>query len=207
MASSGFRHAVRPSSEGRLWLGCLLVVCSACGASSTASPIDANNPGAAAAGGVSGNMLPGSTGGTNAATTASTGGQGAGGATPSSPIDAGMLSDPASIPGDAGTDAHVSMGACDNAHDQPLLDATDFDAKTNQCGMDCQVLGALGCTRDCVVRQTGISAACATCYDTLVGCAAQKCWDMCIFAPDSPTCDACVTGMCRGAFDTCSGAP
>ena len=77
--------------------------------------------------------------------------------------------------------------------------------KVDTCGNNCVVLGGTDCVTDCVVMETGVSEACARCYDTIVNCSAQGCWDMCILDPSGEACRNCVAEMCEPAFDTCSG--
>ena len=98
-------------------------------------------------------------------------------------------------------------GARDNEADMALVDTPEFDAVTDTCGTNCVLSGGVDCVTNCLATETGVSTECARCYDGIVNCSAQSCWDMCIFDSAGEACRNCVAVMCEPAFDQCRGIP
>lgn len=123
----------------------------------------------------------------------------------------GAPADGASMGGDTGGNVSDPTaqpdGACDNEADMAIVGTPEFDAVTDTCGNNCVVAGGVDCVTNCVATQTGISTECARCYDGIVNCSAQGCWDMCIFDSEGEACRNCVASMCEPAFDQCRGIP
>jgi hypothetical protein len=60
------------------------------------------------------------------------------------------------------------------------------------------------CVATCLQGMDHISAACATCWGTVVSCGAQHCASQCA-GGQTPDCTTCTDQYCTPAFDTCSG--
>jgi len=100
-------------------------------------------------------------------------------------------------------------GACQNDTDCPKVESGEARTDSQTCGRSCleepEEEQAM-CTVGCIVQEAAITQACAVCYATLAGCAADNCLAECGSAPASDACNQCqIDEGCRGAFDTCSG--
>ncbi len=96
-------------------------------------------------------------------------------------------------------------GACDNASDQAILNTIDPQAAASDCGGGCfSASDPGGCTTDCLISQTGLTAGCAGCFGDLLQCAIDSCLLQCV-DPASPGCAACTEEACLGPFSACSG--
>ena len=98
-------------------------------------------------------------------------------------------------------------GACQNDTDCPKVENGEARMDSQTCGRSCLEDTDPGmCTVACIVQEAAITQACAVCYATLAGCAADNCLAECGSAPASDACNQCqIDSGCRGAFDDCSG--
>jgi len=103
-------------------------------------------------------------------------------------------------------------GNCDNAGDIAAVNREDYGDMSDQdvsdlagdCGVGCIAdPNIVGCTATCVVAATGdeISMECAICYSAAVACGAERCIGVCLAAPDSEECGACISGDNDCCFD------
>jgi hypothetical protein len=98
-------------------------------------------------------------------------------------------------------------GDCQNETDCPKVVSGDAREVAGDCGLECQAEDDPGaCAVGCIVTDAEITQACAVCYATLVGCAAENCFTECTTDTDSAACTMCqIEAGCRTAFDACSG--
>lgn len=98
-------------------------------------------------------------------------------------------------------------GDCQNETDCPKVESGEAREVAGDCGLECQAEADPGmCAVGCIVTDAALTQACAVCYATLVGCAAENCFTDCTADPDSTECTMCqIEAGCRTAFDTCSG--
>ena len=116
--------------------------------------------------------------------------------------------------GDNGTGGSMNVmctpgedGACQNETDCPLVENGDARTAAQDCGEDCQLDDdPATCAVGCIVDE-GVTQACAVCYATLVGCAADNCLAECGGTnAASAECTECqIESGCRSDFDACSG--
>ena len=103
----------------------------------------------------------------------------------------------------------AGAGACTNAADTALLDTTakrdDVASKAGACGLQCLGSTDADCAKKCVVKDTGLSDGCATCYAETIACATKNCFAQCAADPGAAACVTCRMTNCDPAFDTCSG--
>ncbi|MBI5532466.1 MAG: hypothetical protein HY898_07115 [Deltaproteobacteria bacterium] len=118
--------------------------------------------------------------------------------------DGGDLDAPVETGGDAPFEA--GSGACTNTADLAIIQgSTDFQTKVGDCAKS--NMGADPATKNCIIQQTGISDACATCFGAEIKCAASKCMVQCIADSNSQPCKDCRAQNCDPAFTVCSGLP
>lgn len=115
----------------------------------------------------------------------------------STPVDMGPVDVDLGTPG---TDSGAS-GACTNATDQATLMTIDAGAITGMCASD--NFGGEPATQNCIRSMTGLSNACADCFDGEVRCSVMNCALRCF--SDTPDCAACRAMYCDAAFASCSG--
>jgi hypothetical protein len=98
-------------------------------------------------------------------------------------------------------------GACENETDCPKVVSGEARESAQICGVSCLESDDQGtCTVGCIVGDVQITQACAVCYATLVGCAAQYCLGTCGADPAGAECVQCqIDSGCRDGFDACSG--
>jgi hypothetical protein len=98
-------------------------------------------------------------------------------------------------------------GDCQNETDCPKVENGEARASAQDCGEDCQQdPDPATCAVGCIVLEAEITQACAVCYATLVGCAAENCLAECSNAAATEECNQCqIESGCRGDFDDCSG--
>jgi hypothetical protein len=98
-------------------------------------------------------------------------------------------------------------GVCQNDTDCPLVRSGQARSTASTCGIGC--IGDADepqCGADCVVAESGLTAACAACYVAIVDCSREHCLVECASDPESTDCFDCqVANDCRSAFDDCSG--
>jgi hypothetical protein len=99
----------------------------------------------------------------------------------------------------------IGEGACTNEADLAALQANDVYAIVPDCAMGCLAGGGEGCVADCVQEKTGISDACAQCFQETVDCTLANCLSECLADPNGAPCAACQDEKCGPAFDECSG--
>ena len=85
-------------------------------------------------------------------------------------------------------------GACQNDTDCPKVESGEARMDSQTCGRSCleepEEEPAM-CTVGCIVQEAAITQACAVCYATLAGCAADNCLAECGSAPASDACNQC----------------
>jgi|GEM_PF-2053353 len=127
----------------------------------------------------------------------------------SPPVDAGI---------DAGRDASVSRGACDNAGD---LDAINSSGNTRDISRGCSQIICIAysvgdlaqyeqCINDCVENGVqGVSADCAACYGLVERCTIeQSCSEACVGDTCNTVCSDCLDSAgCTAEFEDCRGLP
>ena len=95
----------------------------------------------------------------------------------------------------------VAMDACTNTGDLALVCDPSFMDEVEACADPAGVLVA-----PCLVQNTGVSPACASCYGTAVRCIVENCLHLCATAPDSQECEDCsVESGCIARLDECTG--
>lgn len=96
-----------------------------------------------------------------------------------------------------------STGACNSA-DQSLLESDDFAAQFKNCGAMC--FGEDGeCATACLMKNTMLSASCATCNGTKISCAMMYCVADCSSDVASTGCQGCIETNCGAAYHQCAG--
>ncbi|HVR18665.1 MAG TPA: hypothetical protein VMS65_03180 [Polyangiaceae bacterium] len=98
-------------------------------------------------------------------------------------------------------------GACQNETDCPKVESGEARMDSQTCGLRCLENADPGmCTVGCIVQEAAVTQACAICYATLAGCAADNCLAQCSADAASAECNQCqIDSGCRSAFDDCSG--
>jgi hypothetical protein len=98
-------------------------------------------------------------------------------------------------------------GACQNETDCPKVVSGEARSTSQVCGLSCREDDdPATCSVGCIVRDAEITQACAVCYATLVGCAAENCLVPCSADPAGTDCVQCqIDSGCRSGFDDCSG--
>ncbi len=99
----------------------------------------------------------------------------------------------------------LGEGACVNPADGLVLSDAGFQATMNTCIQGC-IMAASGCTGECLMRETGLSAGCAACFDEIFDCTKRNCMFQCIDS-GSASCAACREQNCNAAFEACAGFP
>ena len=108
--------------------------------------------------------------------------------------------------GAAGGPPDAGSGACTNQADFTIISSDPtFQADVQKCATD--NMGASPATKNCIITQTGLSDACATCFGDTIKCAAQKCMMQCIADPNGQSCKECRAQNCDPSFVQCSGIP
>jgi hypothetical protein len=93
---------------------------------------------------------------------------------------------------------------CTNATDMPITQMSSTPNAVASCGQS--TFGAEPGLLDCITTMTGLSTACATCYDTEVHCVIAHCLSAgCGTDPGGASCNNCRITMCHPAFSSCSG--
>ena len=100
-----------------------------------------------------------------------------------------------------------AIDACTNSWDLPLIqdESADVIGKATDCAFGCLGKPDDACAIDCVMAETGLSAACASCYAGMIDCSFDKCLADCVGDPSSDMCLECQLEFCIPAFDLCSG--
>lgn len=185
------------------------VACGSSDSSSGGAPATGGTAGSAGNGAAAGSPGTGGTGGSS--TGGSAGASGTGGvAGQAGQAGAGGTSQDGGeldAPVETGEDAPVEggSGACTNPADATIMAASDFQSKVSDCAT--KNWGADPATKNCVIKDTGLSDACATCFGAEIKCAATKCMTQCISDSNSQQCKDCRAQNCDPAFTTCSGTP
>ncbi len=121
-------------------------------------------------------------------------------------VDAASPGNDAASPGvDAASDvdaATTGSGACTNSADSAVLAAGGVDAVVSMCGND--NLGREPATQNCIRSMSGLTTACADCFDGSVRCGVMHCPFACA-GGNTPMCMTCLETNCNPAFRTCSG--
>ena len=106
--------------------------------------------------------------------------------------------DAATVPNDTGSTA---SGACTNTADMTRLGMPGLATIIDNCA---RPFGAEPRTRDCIRMMSGLTMACADCFDGTVRCTIQHCAGQCA-GGDSPACTTCRMNNCDAPFTACSG--
>ncbi len=120
--------------------------------------------------------------------------------------------------GDAGAGGEGGAGglpsdACTNDDDLAIVCDEGFSDAVDVCARGAS--GDPARTAECLVTDTSVSEACASCYGAVTGCILTNCLAECATAPDSQACTDCQTTSgcdalqadCTGDLETaCSGA-
>ena len=97
--------------------------------------------------------------------------------------------------------------ACLNEDDQEVMGADPPPAlrRTAQaCAGEC--FGEPeGCGPRCISNGSGLSFACATCFDFANSCPFRRCFQQCLADPNAAPCQACLQNECLPEFQVCSG--
>ncbi len=109
----------------------------------------------------------------------------------------------AGLRADLGTTTNSCMSGFDLAKIASAV--IDVRGKAHICQVSCQAQPLnLSCIKDCIIRDTGLSPFCATCYEILVGCSSKRCGMICI-NPQSQACTDCEKTQCEAVYTACSG--
>lgn len=156
--------------------------------------------GAAGTGGAGGIAGAGGAGGDDAGSAGSAGSGGAAGDDAGSGGAAGAGG--AADAGDSG-----ASGACTNPSDMAVISdpGSDVNGKVGACAQ--KNFGAEPGTRDCIRSESGLSTACADCYDGMSQCVVKHCIAQCLAGQNSPGCTSCRAQNCDPAFAACVGIP
>jgi len=96
--------------------------------------------------------------------------------------------------------------ACTNEADKAISDDPETFGKVASCGIGCLGNPDQACAPTCIMKETGLGQACATCYAVNIGCTAQFCVGPCVADAASEACKDCrCENGCDQAFYTCSG--
>jgi hypothetical protein len=114
-------------------------------------------------------------------------------------VDAASDNDAATSDVDAAT---AGSGACTNSADTDVLAAGNVTMVVSDCAMSS--LGAEPGTRNCIESMSGLTMACADCFDGEVHCSVMHCALACA-GGESPGCASCRATNCDPAFQACSG--
>jgi hypothetical protein len=108
---------------------------------------------------------------------------------------------------DTGSDTDTgAVDACNNVDDLAVIGTTDMNAALNGCIVGCTSnADPAGCTGDCVAADTGVSAACGSCYGDIGVCIVANCLADCLADPTSVACIDCTDTNCGAAYEVCSG--
>ena len=118
------------------------------------------------------------------------------------PGDVGA-SDDVSTPGKPEKPIPEGKGACDNQSDIDLLFALDdINAVMMKCALDC--LGDEACSTECVIKASGVSEPCGSCFGDTIGCTLKNCMFNCL-EPESENCMTCQKTHCTDSFEECAG--
>lgn len=94
--------------------------------------------------------------------------------------------------------------ACTNSDDLALVCAPGWSDAVGECAR--AESGDPDGTTNCLVENSGISEACASCYGAATGCVLNNCIGECATAPDSEACNDCrVENGCDVLQDDCTG--
>jgi hypothetical protein len=95
----------------------------------------------------------------------------------------------------------TASGACTNTADMTRLGMPGLSTIIETCT---RPFGAEPRTRDCIRMMSGLTMACADCFDGTVRCTIQHCAGQCA-GGDSPACTTCRMTNCDAPFTACSG--
>jgi len=101
--------------------------------------------------------------------------------------------------------ADGASGACINAADKAIISnrVSTIEKTMGTCIFQC-LTGGEPCIKNCMVKATGLSEACATCFAKTGACSLSKCL-ICAAGQDKPECQDCLAKNCLPAFEACSG--
>jgi len=101
-------------------------------------------------------------------------------------------------------EATTGVGACTNTYDETIVENGDVVLNAYLC------FQKEGPNSDnittCLIDESGISAACAYCFASLMTCMADHCFEACEMG-HTPACEACVLPNCSADVEECSGLP
>jgi len=118
--------------------------------------------------------------------------------------DAAIIENDAAVAADVGPHDAGPTDQCTNATDMPIAVMDSTGNAVAGCGQSS--LGAEPTLMNCITTMTGLSGACAACYDGEVHCVIDHCLGSgCAANPGGASCTACRLSMCHPAFMTCSG--
>jgi hypothetical protein len=112
--------------------------------------------------------------------------------------DAFVVGDDAFVADDTGGTA---SGACTGAADTARLAMPGLSDVIDMCA---RPAGAEPRTRDCIRSMSGLTQACADCFDATVVCTIHNCALQCA-SGDTPQCTTCRMNHCDAPFQACSG--
>jgi hypothetical protein len=125
-------------------------------------------------------------------------------------LNTGGTGGAAGMGGSAGMGGEGGMGgmatptdACTNVDDLAIVCDAGFGDEVSTCAR--AESGQGGPTADCLVRDTGVSQDCATCYGNVTQCIFDSCLADCATDPDSEECLQCRADNCDTAFNSCTG--
>lgn len=95
-----------------------------------------------------------------------------------------------------------AAGACGNEADCPIVDSGVGRPAADACLESCS--DDANCPSACISTETGLSSACADCYQQYSACVAAGCSDTCP-GQGGNACMLCEVDTCREAFQACSG--
>ncbi len=128
--------------------------------------------------------------------------------------DGGVLfSDAGTPPGDAvdaptsdATDDVPIGDACLNPSDEAITsDMDNVSTQAQTCGLQCFAQADMDCAAKCMVKQLGLSDACAACWGGSIVCVSQNCLVECLRGKQDPSCLSCTDQHCNADFHACSG--
>lgn len=120
-------------------------------------------------------------------------------------LAAAPVASAAGAPTDVSLDvSDAAAAACINDADAAILDDPDNEVEdiVTECGQ--AHLGQEPATLSCI-RKTGLSAACAQCFDLGLRCVIDRCLGQCLADPDGEACTSCREAACGAPFKRCSG--
>jgi hypothetical protein len=100
---------------------------------------------------------------------------------------------------------------CLNEEDFTVLTEADVDGALGSCGLECMLSpDPSACLDACIVRETGLSSLCTSCFSDMIVCTGTACAAQCLppgGSLESEECMACVETSCGDGFEACSGLP